>query len=136
MKAIELNHVSFVVKHSHKNGLRIHIQFVHKGEKNHICETCGLACQTNAQLQMHIKRVHEGKKDYPCNICGNFFKDKMNVKRHIEGVHEGVKHKCDICGNEFSHKSGVVTHKMFVHKIPAKKEQQKHLSKKKISMKL
>ena len=69
---------------SQKEHLKKHIQAIHKGHKNHKCNSCGKIFRDAEYLKQHIHAVHEeGQKDYKCESCGKSFSDAGSLKRHI-----------------------------------------------------
>ena len=37
----------------------------------------------NFILRIHIDTVHEGKKDWVCNHCGKAYGERGNLRRHL-----------------------------------------------------
>ena len=88
--------------------LRVHIEQVHEGKKNHFCELCGQGFYGFTDMKRHRKRhdnpnfgkrAKSGAKQTTCDICGKSFPLSKDLTDHIETVHEGKrKQKCELCG--------------------------------------
>ena len=52
---------------------------VHKGQKHHICESCGISFSGAEHLKKHILAVHEGQKDHKCDSCGKIFEETHSI---------------------------------------------------------
>ncbi|CAJ1054869.1 zinc finger protein 2 homolog [Xyrichtys novacula] len=124
-----------------KSGLKRHMQ-VHKGEKTHLCTTCGKSFFSSGELLLHT-RSHTGELPYTCTHCGKGFSTKSHLiihnrshtgerpylcaecpkrfltlnclKRHMLS-HNGIKpFKCPHCEREFSQQGNLKRH-MATHK--------------------
>ncbi|XP_034529408.1 zinc finger protein 2 homolog [Notolabrus celidotus] len=124
-----------------KAGFKRHMQ-VHKGEKTHLCTTCGRSFFSSGELLLHT-RSHTGELPYTCMHCGKGFSTKSHLiihnrshtgerpylcaecpkrfltlnclKRHLLS-HNGVKpFKCSNCEKEFSQQGNLKRH-MATHK--------------------
>ena len=79
---------------AHSDGLRNHVNRIHKGIKE-ICQYCN---KKVSYLKAHIAQYHETDKKFGCNDCEKSFSRRTSLKIHIERVHERQKnHKCDRC---------------------------------------
>ena len=56
--------------HFYIPGSTDHLQIVHEGKKNHLCEICGKFFSHVGDLKRHILRVC---KDYECELCAKTF---------------------------------------------------------------
>ena len=50
---------------STKQRKRQHIK-THEGQRNYKCDSCGKSFTTSGNLKIHINVVHEGQKDHKC----------------------------------------------------------------------
>ncbi|XP_052745565.1 GDNF-inducible zinc finger protein 1 isoform X14 [Bicyclus anynana] len=66
--------------------LKIHIRSVHIGERNYVCDKCGMKFFTKADQVRHKKR-HEDVKSYVCSKCDTRFKSKDSWVRHQKNKH-------------------------------------------------
>ena len=117
--------------------LKTHIEAIHDGKEEHVCDwaradgqPCHQAFGWKNYLKRHIKTVHEGKKEHVCNRtgadghpCNKAFVLKGDLKRHTKTVHEGKKeHICDWtgadghpCNKAFGLKGDLKRHTKTVH---------------------
>ena len=72
---------------SRASNLKVHINSVHNGQKDHKCDSCGKAFSQAGHLKFHINSVHNGQKDHKCDSCGKTFSQAGNLKAHINSVH-------------------------------------------------
>ena len=42
-------------------------------------------------LKIHINSIHNGKKDHKCDSCGKSFSEAGSMRRHINLVHNPKK---------------------------------------------
>ena len=49
---------------SQSDDSKMHINSVHNGQKDHICEPCGKVFSYAGKLKRHINAVHKGQKDH------------------------------------------------------------------------
>ena len=97
---------------AHSDGLRNHVNRIHKGIKE-ICQYCN---KKVSYLKAHIAQYHETDKKFGCNDCEKSFSRRTSLKIHIERVHERLKnHKCDRCDKMFSDKGNMLKHIACVH---------------------
>ena len=47
----------------------------------------------SGNLKIHINAVHNGQKDHKCDTCGKLFSIIGNLSRHINSVHNRQKEK-------------------------------------------
>ena len=71
--------------------MKIHINVVHNGQKDHKCDSCGKAFSYRGDLKKHKNSVHNGQKDHKCDSCGKSFSEAGNLKTHINSAHNGKK---------------------------------------------
>ena len=67
--------------------LKIHINSVHNGQKDHKCDSCGKVFSKSAILKQHTNAVHNGQKDHKCDLCGKAFSQAGYLKIHIKTIH-------------------------------------------------
>ena len=65
------------------DGRKDHLQIVHEGKKNLLCEICGKSFSHVGDLKRHILRVC---KDYECESCAKTFTEVKHLKTHIRTV--------------------------------------------------
>ena len=96
----EITDVTPVENHFLQHGtrhLKIHINSVHNGQKDHKCVSCGKSFSESGSLKTHINAVHNGQRDHKCDSCGKSFAQSVVLRRHIFSVHNGQKdYKCDL----------------------------------------
>ena len=95
--------------------MKIHINSVHNGLKNHKCHACRTRKLVHYDQKdhkyerpfseagkfkiLHIDSLHNGQKDHECDSCGKSFSRAGHLQTHINAVHNGQKdHKSDSCG--------------------------------------
>ena len=86
--------------------------------KPHICEACGMAYDTEGDLNRHAEQVHDEQKSaqvrkgaHKCDLCGKCFRYPSDVKTHKNRVHLGVKpYSCEICSKCFADKFALERH--------------------------
>ena len=73
-------------------------------------------------LKIQINSVPDGNKDHKCDSCEKSFSQARTLKLHIDTVHNGQKdHKCDFCGKAFSQAGPLKTHRLLMQFIMVKK---------------
>ena len=93
--------------------LRRHVEHVHLGVKNHVCEKCGKSFQNSGGLKVHIRQHHTGERPFVCITCGKDFAQKEVWKRHQQ-IHLDVKmFRCEYCGKTFAQEVTLMTHIRF-----------------------
>ena len=75
--------------------LKLHINSVHEGIKNHKCDLCQKAFSHRGKLKNHINTVHEGLKNHKCYICEKAFSQAVNLRNHINNIHKGLRKEFD-----------------------------------------
>ena len=106
-----------------KHYLKVHIQNVHQGRKDHKCNQCGKRYTQAGDLKAHIATVHKGVR-YKCSHCGKLYTQRSSMLQHVRAAHpaeaEGAKHKnpqCDLCGMTFTRPYQVTCHKASAHGV-------------------
>ncbi|RZC38970.1 translational activator GCN1-like, partial [Asbolus verrucosus] len=75
-------------------------KLMHKSEKRHICDFCGVKFRVGANLRRHIMQ-HTGERPYICEFCGKGFIRNESLKVHRR-IHTGEKpYLCAYCGRSF-----------------------------------
>ena len=64
-------------------------EYVHTGEKPHLCEFCEKRFARSGDLVKH-QRTHTGEKPYSCEFCEIRFTTTSNLTRHRR-IHTGEK---------------------------------------------
>lgn len=78
---------------------------------------CGISFPNKSQLKRHVQRVHEGIRNNLCEHCFERFFEKSDLKRHIKNVHGQDKPwKCERCPCEYSRKDSLKVHMYSRHK--------------------
>uniref|UniRef100_A0A8D8Q5R0 Zinc finger protein 26 n=1 Tax=Cacopsylla melanoneura TaxID=428564 RepID=A0A8D8Q5R0_9HEMI len=89
-------------------------QYVHTGQKSHICERCSASFTNKAGLLVHIKVLHEGTRKpqeaCQCELCGKSFKGRQSYRVHMKNTHGDAKPTCHVCGKKVSSKEFLVVH--------------------------
>ena len=73
--------------------LKKHINSVHKGKKDHKCDSCEKVFSEAGTLNRHINKMHEykvhedNKECYKCEYCEKLFRQSHTLKTHIRSVH-------------------------------------------------
>lgn len=74
----------------------------HEGIKKFVCNECGKAFATTAELTTH-NRTHTGLKPYDCSLCTKSYKTKSHLAVHFR-MHTGSRpYACDLCPQKFAH---------------------------------
>ena len=72
---------------SQSDDSKMHINSVHNGQKDHICEPCGKVFSYAGKLKRHINAVHKGQKDHMWLMWKVIF----SIRKHINSIHNGWK---------------------------------------------
>jgi KRAB domain-containing zinc finger protein len=90
--------------YAHPMGLDFHINSVHTGKRNFLCDLCGLGFLSKSCLRSHRRR-HEPKTDerpFQCEYCEKAFRTKPTLVGHTR-IHTGEKpRKCRYCELSFT----------------------------------
>ena len=98
-----------------KFGMKIHIDRVHRGIKNHQCEICNKRFSDSSDMKKHVKYTH-GKCKFQCEMCAKTFGHSSSLKKHIKSTHEGLKaYKCSECPKSYNNSGTLFKHKKTVH---------------------
>ncbi|KAJ8921216.1 hypothetical protein NQ315_013688 [Exocentrus adspersus] len=79
----------------------------HKGDRSHICSSCGKAICTT------MKKIHANKRAYRCEICPKAFNTSSDLHKHKICVHldrSMWKYVCTYCERRFPLKTNLDTH--------------------------
>jgi hypothetical protein len=76
-------------------GLNRHTK-LHNGERNHICQHCGMKFARFCYLNNHI-RCHDNAKPFVCSVCSCGFDTAKYLKIHALYHHENTKFRCFQC---------------------------------------
>ena len=80
-----------------------------KGERPHVCKTCGKAFSRSGDLAAHL-RIHSGERPHVCDMCGKAFARSGNLAVHMR-AHTGERpHVCETCGKAFSQSGSLLRH--------------------------
>jgi uncharacterized Zn-finger protein len=121
-------------------GLEHHVNTVHIGKRDHLCDKCGMGFPAKSSLNNHVRthnpktdekpfqceycvkafrtkdsltlhrRVHTGEKPFKCKHCDRYF-SSCSVRIVHERIHTGEKpYKCDHCGKAFRQRGPLVQH--------------------------
>lgn len=90
--------------------LSMHTRYVHRLEKNFVCEICGFRTKGQPALIVH-KRSHTGEKPFVCNLCGKAFASKSLLCEHEPSHSNERPHVCDVCGRAFARPKALYHHK-------------------------
>ena len=122
MKMEDLNVHNVVGNYiSTKAALRGHIQRVHEGHKDHVCEHCGKGFTFPLAMKCHIRNIHKVPMpelpEYKCQQCGFISSNSSNLRNHIKRVHEGKRKytSCSKCEKTFQSKSAMLKHYEIIH---------------------
>ena len=72
---------------SQNKTLKLHINNVHEGRRDHKCGTCGKSFQGLSYMKLHINTVHLGVKKYQCSFCKTAYGQNGDLSRHIKRCH-------------------------------------------------
>ena len=91
-----------------------HFQRIHPGEKidDYPCKTCGVVCETSAELKAHKAEVHK----YKCKECPEYFSSTSDRQAHAAAAHVSVEALiCDLCGKQYKVENYLKLHIETVH---------------------
>ncbi|XP_070499951.1 zinc finger protein 260-like [Chironomus tepperi] len=77
-----------------------HYKDLHVGDKNEICEVCGLGFSSKPSLSNHKRMRHTTlytNFNYECDFCGNKFNSKGNLLSHMSSHRYQETYQCSIC---------------------------------------
>lgn len=101
---------------SGRAALKYHVNIVHKGQINCLCNICGKSFSRQLGLELHMRR-HNDDVRFICDICQKAFLTRQMLKEHFV-VHTGAKpFKCKYpdCGKTFGFSAGRRNHYRYVH---------------------
>ena len=98
----------------YKSTLNAHFDRTHLGiptPKNHSCDDCGKAFDSNAKLNQHISVDHLLLRPFVCKECGKSFKRRKDVWAHKEVHSTTNKFICPFCDKGFKNHGALWNHK-------------------------
>lgn len=99
-----------------KGNLKNHLNSVHSEERNFICDLCGHASKSAAQLSSH-KLTHLKDKPFKCDYCDKSFLSQFWLDQH-RGQHLNDRpFPCNQCDKTFVSERGLRGHMEVVHSI-------------------
>ena len=72
-------------EHVSKNGLKSHIDKVHRDVRKYSCEFCDKNFKTSVARKEHVM-THTGERPFTCGGCGKGFIQATPWKRHLMSV--------------------------------------------------
>ncbi|CRK98347.1 CLUMA_CG011707, isoform B [Clunio marinus] len=97
-----------------KHELRCHMDAIHLGRKDHICQICGKAFSRDKTLRQHLM-YHLNERNIVCEVCGFKTVNRPKMARHMKS-HTGERnYECSICGKRFLYSYNVTAHIKHVH---------------------
>lgn len=72
-----------------KHELRCHMDAIHLGRKDHICQICGKAFSRDKTLRQHLM-YHLNERNIVCEVCGFKTVNKPKMTRHMKS-HTGER---------------------------------------------
>ncbi|KAK7096424.1 hypothetical protein V1264_005722 [Littorina saxatilis] len=84
--------------------------------RTHVCEICGAARYSKAQLDKHMM-IHTGLKPHKCGVCGAAFIQASALRGHMK-IHTetaGKDNWCSLCGAAFKRLSSIKVHMRKAH---------------------
>lgn len=72
-----------------KHELRCHMDAIHLGKKDHICQICGKAFSRDKTLRQHLM-YHLNERNIVCEVCGFKTVNKPKMTRHMKS-HTGER---------------------------------------------
>jgi hypothetical protein len=64
-----------------------HKKIKHGGNREHMCDKCGLMCVDGGQLSHHQNTVHASGGPSKCLICGRMYKTEVHMLAHAKKTH-------------------------------------------------
>lgn len=101
---------------SGRTALKYHVDIVHKGQVNCLCNICGKSFSRQLGLELHMRR-HNDDARLKCDICQKAFLTRQMLKEHFV-VHTGAKPftcKYRDCGKTFGFSAGRRNHYRYMH---------------------
>ncbi|GAB0097726.1 hypothetical protein DMENIID0001_133920 [Sergentomyia squamirostris] len=96
-----------------RNGLKYHLNQVHKKIKDVKCEICSRAFGCRSTLNNHMRNVHRSERNFACQECPRTFKIASSLYIHRKMVHSDCKRfPCELCGKKFTFKQQLKVHLM------------------------
>ena len=105
-----------------ENGLKKHIEVVHKGKRRFKCIECDHNFGYNHELKRHMDVTHAGIRPFNCIDCESSFYTKHELKGHFKKHHEGKdpidekKFQCKYCNDKIVSQADLDVHVLSVHK--------------------
>jgi len=97
-----------------KHELKCHMEAIHLGRRDHVCQICGKAFSRDKTLRQHLI-YHYNERKISCEICGFKTINGAKLRRHLK-THTGVRnYSCSICGKRFLYSYNVTAHIKHVH---------------------
>lgn len=97
-----------------KHELRCHMDAVHLGRKDHVCQICGKAFSRDKTLRQHLQ-YHSNERNIVCEICGFKTINRPKMARHLKSHNGERNYACNICGKRFLYSYNVTAHIKHVH---------------------
>ena len=94
--------------YTQSHNLKTHISRSHTG---HQCDSCGKNFSQSESLKTHVSIIHNHK----CNTCEKSYTQARDLKSHISKTHGNTGHKCDSCGKIFIQPGSLKTHISIIH---------------------
>ena len=93
-------------------------QTIHEGQANYKCKDCGKKYTHHEGLRQHVNIIHKGER-YQCEKCPKIFTQRSSLIKHIKIKHddesEKFAHKCDSCEKSYQYRSALNLHRKVVH---------------------
>jgi len=94
-----------------------HLQKMHQGTLQFVCQICSLGFSEWGQLQRHTYS-HSHHNDifaFKCQLCAKGYITKSGLDKHMKR-HEGAGFSCPVCDKQSTQKSSLKIHLRKVHK--------------------
>ena len=79
------------------------------------CSTCRKTFGSNFALNRHVQAIHEGLRNFVCNTCGEGFTRRDQLTNHFRRNHENVQIQCQFCAQTFATNGNRTRHIQLVH---------------------